>query len=364
MKKVKNSILSFFLFLFKVVGLRPFSSADSNRILIVTTTGLGDTLWATPSIASIKASYPKAHIGVLTSPLGRQVLANSPYIDEFFILERSRLFRLPILIKKLRQSKFRTALIFHVSQRVSLPLIALSGVTNIFGTKGLTKDFDHLLTKATGKPNTVHEIERRLDISNLLPLKKRVDLLEIYPSEKDELIMHAKIKMDKSKPIIALHPGAKDKFKMWDTQNFAALGNKLVQELGAQIYITGSKEEKSLCENLASNISGATSLAGSLSILQTATFLSCTDLFVSNDTGPMHLGFAVNANTIALFCATDPKLCGPYLAKNSTVIQKQKTCHPCVGKKCKEPFCLLQISPEEVYTKALPFLTKNTLEVL
>lgn len=351
-KSVKNLLLNVLLNTLQSLGLKPFKASFSDRILIVSTTGLGDTLWATPSIASIKASYPNSFIGVLTSPIGKQALTNSPHIDKFFTLERSRLFKLPKLIKQLRSEKFHTALIFHVSQRVALPLVALSGVKNIFGTVGLTKDFDHLLTQSIGTPNSVHEIERRLNISNLLPLKNHIKFLKVYPSSNDRSKVSTLLSKENLKPVIALHPGAKDDFKRWNFENFVDVGNTLQKSYGAKIYITGSHQERALCQKLADRIQGSINLAGTLSVLEMAAFLKLIDLFITNDTGPMHLSFAVKAKTIALFCATDATLCGPYANQNSIVIQKQKTCSPCIGKKCKDPFCLLQISPKEVLTHA------------
>lgn len=356
MSNIKTTLLNIFVYSLKKLGLKPFVPTNQKRLLIVTTTGLGDTLWATPSISSIKDSHPDCYLGVLTSPIGKQVLENSPHIDEFFILERSRLFKLPRLLKSLRKKRFDTALIFHISQRVALPLVALSGVKNIYGTQSLTKGFDHLLTQTFSQANTYHEIQRRLDIAEALPLKARKNLLEVFPSQEDRYKALSLLPPYKNKLIVVLHPGAKDRFKMWDTGHFISLGNLLKNSFNVQIYITGNFKESYLCETIASQIEGAINLAGQLSVLQTAALLSLSHLFISNDTGPMHLGFAVKTKTIALFCATHSKLCGPFMADNVFIIQKEKTCEPCIGKKCRSPFCMLQISPEEVYRQAAIFL--------
>jgi ADP-heptose:LPS heptosyltransferase len=67
----------------------------------------------------------------------------------------------------------------------------------------------------------------------------------------------------------------------------------------------------------------------------------------------MHLAFAVKTPTIALFCPSDPKSFGPYFVDKCTVIKKHHTCTPCLKKKCREPFCMRQISPAEVFELAL-----------
>ena len=149
-------------------------------------------------------------------------------------------------------------------------------------------------------------------------------------------------------PKIALHPGAKDLFKQWPPALFAQLGNRLVQELGCQIFITGTESEKELVESIAAQIKGAIPVT-TLKLRPFAAFLKQMKVVVSNDTGPMHVAFAMQIPTVALFAPTDPKLCGPYGIKNAVVIAKQRTCTPCLRKKCPEPFCLLQIGVQEVY---------------
>lgn len=332
----------------------PFNTTNK-RILIVSTTGLGDTLWGTPAIASIKRSYPEAYIGLLTSPVGFQALKNSPHIDAFFVFQRGRFHKIPQLLRSLRAEKFQVALIFHVSQRLAVPIVKLSGVTEILGTPELTKGFDHYLTKLLGLKNFVHEIERRLVISSALTLRETTPHIEMNPNQKDiekakELIKNL------ASPLIAFHPGSKDPFKRYDLNYFAEVANCLKNKLGATIFITGSKEESSLCQQFQKLVPGSIQLCGTLNILELAALFGELDLLITDDTGPMHIGFAMKTKTIALFGPTNPTLCGPYKAKNAFVFSVDRTCRPCLGKQCRSPFCLLQIPPRDIIKKALDML--------
>jgi ADP-heptose:LPS heptosyltransferase len=78
-------------------------------------------------------------------------------------------------------------------------------------------------------------------------------------------------------------------------------------------------------------------------------------LFITNDTGPLHLALAMKTKTLSLFTPTDPAICGPYLA-NDKVLQAAPTCFPCLKKKCQEAFCMRQIGPEAVIATALKLL--------
>ncbi len=334
-------------FLLKIVVnlLKGKTNEEASRFLIVSTTGLGDTLWATPAIKALKEKYPEAYIAVLTSGLGSQVLERNPYINEIFAVKSFLSFLKQFHLLKKKQ--FYKIFIFHTSQRPILPFCALLGAKEIIGTGGLQKGLDDLLTKKLPQKYQ-HEVERRLDI---VGIKEENPALEFFIEPK-EIPQLASLKGI----LIGLHPGAKDKFKQWDPACFIALGNLLVKTLGCTIVVTGGKEEKPLTDYIASQIRGALSFGGKLTLSETAELLSKLSAFIANDTGPMHLAFAMHTPTLALFTPTDHNLCGPLKGANALVIQKHKTCSPCLRKKCSEPFCLLQISPKEALLATLKLI--------
>ncbi len=359
MNCIKNFFLNALLFFGKLLGMQRSNKAKKDRILIVSTTGFGDTLWATPSIASIKSSYPNASLAVLTSPTGKKLLTNSPHIDDIFVLKPSLFNSLKLLVS-LRKKRFETVLLFHSSQRLTLPLISLLGAKEIIGTKEMSKGFDKLLTKAFEKPDNVHEIKRRLELSSTLNLSEEIPQMEVYPSSSDNKTALSYLPEKVHGPIIVFHPGAKDLFKLWSIDCFAKLGNSLEKKLNAHIYITGCANEKKLTDDLCKKLPSAHDLCNLLSPLELASFFKHVDLVITADTGPMHLAFATNTKTLALFSPTNPKLCGPFNKNNVTVIQKKQTCLPCKRKKCKNAFCMLQISPDEVFHEALALLQTSS----
>lgn len=353
MMKIKNALIYFLYKLSKKFGDKRYAPNKAERILIVTTTGLGDTIWATPAIASIKKSLPDAHLGVLTSLVGHAILKDNPHIDEFFLISHSPFFELKKLQKKIKKSRFDTALIFHISQRATLPLIYFSKIPRIVGTEGMNKGLDFLLSHALKKIYQ-HEIERRLEIASVIGVKPTNTLLELYPLKSDEE-KASSITTSLKGPIIGMHPGAKDGFKMWPKERFIELAKKLQQEFSASVVITGDASEKALAKEIA-DATGALSIAGELSLKESAALLGKLDLYIANDTGPMHMAFAMKTKVMAFFGPTDPNLCGPYKAADAFVMHKPKTCTPCLSKKCKEPFCMMQISTEAAFEKAKEIL--------
>lgn len=83
---LKNAFIKTIVSIFRK---RKISFSNNKHFLIVSTTGLGDTLWGAPALRELKASFPKAKISVLTSALGKSVLKHNPHIDTFYIVSDS-----------------------------------------------------------------------------------------------------------------------------------------------------------------------------------------------------------------------------------------------------------------------------------
>lgn len=321
------------------------------RFLIVSTTGLGDTLWATPALRALRKHAPESYIAVLTSGIGKQILHHNPYIDEIFEVGDPALYSLCTNYAQLKKRAIDTALIFHTSQRPLLPFCKLIGAQEIIATEGLNKGFDHLLTNKL--PNMrLHEIQRRLGIIQAIGVPDAGLQMDFFLSPAEEQRIEQLIaswNMPSFLPIVGLHPGAKDKYKQWHPEGFIALGRRLYESIGCQIVITGNSEEKNLVERIAAGIPHAIPLAGKLSLPESAAMIKKMAVMVTNDTGPMHIAFAMHTRAVVLFGPTDPSLCGPLGSTRTTVLARPRTCTPCLNKKCRQPFCMLQISVDEVY---------------
>jgi ADP-heptose:LPS heptosyltransferase len=248
------------------------------------------------------------------------------------------------LWRRLKREQFQEVVVFHASQRLVLPLCAVLGAKKIVGTAGINKGLDALLTDPI-PPYEEHEIVRRLRLIEQLGATRRTEELSFFPAPPERTTKHS----DKK---IAIHPGSKDGFKRWPAEHFIRVGQKLAQ-LGAKITLTGSKEEKVLMEQIADKISGAACLDTHLSLRAFAQELASFDGLISNDTGPVHLACALKVPVIAIYSPTDPLLCGPHKAKKALALAGPPTCNPCLKRKCRRPFCLLQISPEEVIAHAM-----------
>lgn len=320
---------------------------NTNRILVVATTALGDTLWATPALANLRNSYPDAHIAVLTSTIGMEILQHNPHIDQLYCLNEPLSHHFFSLWHTLYRQHFDTVLLFHASQRLTLPLCALLGASRIIGTSGINKGLDALLTDPL--PNYAqHEIVRRLKIIQHYGATAPIETLSIHLQPHEHL-------PPRTGRWIALHPGSKDTFKRWPTERFIELGRLLKKAMPCEILITGNKQEKELMQQVAEQIPGA-HIAETTSLRHFAALLNQMDLLICNDTGPLHLICALDRPVIGLYSSTDPFLCGPHKAPKGLAIALRPTCDPCLKRKCRQPFCFLRIGAQEVLTAAQKLL--------
>lgn len=323
------------------------------RILVIATTALGDTLWATPALTALRTEFPSAHIAVLTSPTGKEVLLHNPAIDELLLLQEPLLPRFFSLLFRLKRKRFDAALIFHASQRLILPLCVLSSIPRIIGTSGINKGLDDLLTDAL-RPRYEHEIDRRFGLIQQLGVKRGSAELSYY------IQPHERINLNRTKPLVAFHPGSKEAFRRWPLSHFAAVGKALEERFGCAIHLTGSPSERPILEEIKRVLPSARIETNFPSVRNLAAFLSEMDLILSNDTGPFHLACALKRPVIGIYVSTDPNLCGPHKAPNALLLTRSRTCTPCLKRSCHDPFCFLQIGPEEAIELCTQKLLKSS----
>ncbi|MBI4683847.1 MAG: glycosyltransferase family 9 protein [Nitrospirae bacterium] len=356
---IKISIIKLLVRFLNALGTKKkHPRVKSERFLIITTTGIGDTLWGTPAIKALKETYPECQIGVLTNPSGLELLKHNPNIDEIFIFKRgfNGILSLPSLLKTLRHKKFETAFIFHASDRIIWLLAFFTGTSRIIGESGKSKGLDFILSDSVVLPEHLHGVEARLSLIKEVHSSTKQKTIEMFLTEGDREWVKQLLKnkhIAKGSFVIGLHPGAQKPYKCWPTENFISLGNALTERYKCSILITGDQDEKELADMLSSRIKNSINLAGDLNIRQTAALIEKFNIFITNDTGPMHIAFALTTPTVALFSPTNPDVCGPYNAKGTTkVISKPIICNPCIGKRCVEPKCMEQITVEEVLYEA------------
>ena len=146
---------------------------------------------------------------------------------------------------------------------------------------------------------------------------------------------------------VAVNPVAFWETKLWEEEKFAALADRLQEELGIGIVLTGGESVplERICRMMRTK---AVNLGGRTTLRELACLYREAALLVTTDSGPMHLAAAVGTPVVALFGPTDPARTGPY-GPGHRIIRKGLSCSPCFRKRCETPRCMTDISVEEVF---------------
>lgn len=329
-----------------------------NKILIRGTNWIGDAVMTLPAVASVRAAYPKAHLAILAKPPVSEIYQLFSAADEMIPYEKkfdnvSGVFR---LAHALRKKKFDAAILLQNAIEAAIIAFA-SGIPLRAGYNSDGRGF--LLTHAirrTAGIFKVHQIDYYLEMVKALGCADvdRAMHLEthISPAIAGEILLRHL--PETKKPLIGIAPGATyGPAKRWLTERFAQAGDRLGQDLGAQAVLFGGQSDREIAEQVRNQAhTDMINLAGRTSLTETVYLISQCRLFISNDSGLMHVAGAMNIPTVAVFGSTNPVTTSP-AGEKTMLVRKEVSCSPCLKKTCPTDFrCMTSITVDDVVTAA------------
>jgi lipopolysaccharide heptosyltransferase II len=331
------------------------------RILIVNVNWIGDVIFSTPFIKSVRDAYPESYIACLVHPRCADMLKGSPRIDEIIIYDEEGQHKGVVgklmLISYLRKISFDTAFILHRSFTKAL-LTLLAGIRERIGYP--TKSRGMLLSQIISLPeDEVHKVEYFLGLARASGIKVNEISYEFFVQAADRENINNFLKKhgitDKDR-LVVLCPGGNWGPKRWPKKNFAELADMLALGSSAKIVLSGAKKDSQLVEDIRRIMKNVPVIScGVTTLKELGALLERADLVVANDSGPMHLAVAMKSNVIALFGPTSPKLTGPYGKGNYRVMwkwDKEKCEVPCYDVTCANNRCMELITVEDVFEEA------------
>ncbi|MBI5644199.1 MAG: glycosyltransferase family 9 protein [Deltaproteobacteria bacterium] len=338
-------------------GLEHLRPGEAKSILLVSSTAIGDTLLSTPAIRAVRKSYPKAKIIAHLNKKNMELFENNPNIDGIipYYGGYRRFFQ---TVREFRRHSFDLALIFHGNEPQATPMCYLSGARFIIKVPNNGK-FSFLLSNQSlvipADPMR-HAIETRLKVAELALCRVDDKRMELPIDKKDEASLDGFLKEHKigrDEILIGIQPGASTVSRMWFKDRYIELGRRILDNYPAiKIVITGSPAEKGLCESIGKALGARTVVAaGRVRLKETAPLIRRLNLFITCDTGPMHIAIAWKTPIVGLFAVAEPQGTGPYYDKEiHRVIKKPRVCDPCVSKRCEYQKCMEAITVDEVYS--------------
>ncbi len=332
-----------------------FDPSVVKNILLISSTAIGDTLLSTPAIRAVRERYPGSHITALLNKDNMELFENNPHIDDI-VPYYGGYRRFLWTVSELRKRNPDLALIFHGNEPQATPLAYLSGARFIFKLPNNNR-FRFLLSNS--EPITLwdqlgHGIEARLRVAALADCGTEDKRMELFIDQAYDEAVAGFIEQhsEGAKILVGFQPGASTVSRMWFAERFVKLGKMVLDDFrDSMIVLTGSPSERGLCEEIERGIGRRTLVtAGRLPLKRLPPLIKRLSVFVSGDTGPMHIAYALGTPVVALYAVSDPERTGPlYDKQKHIVIKKPRTCEPCLSKKCEYQECMESITVEEVY---------------
>lgn len=327
------------------------------KILLIRLGNLGDAILSIPMIRELNRNFPKSKIFMLTSPKTIGVYANVSYIDRLITINLN-LSNLYNQLKILRKENFDLVIDMENYSRVTALFTYFLKPKFSIGFDSKRQHRASLFDVAAKYDNgDKHEVDCFLDLIKPLNIKIKNKELEFnVKADKyvDKLLKQSKISKKDLKIIV--HPSNnKDwNIKRWPEERFASLISQLIKKYNAKIILIGTNEDKEIINKVKDlSKSSITDFSGKLNIPQLAYLIKKSDLYIGNNTGPMHLAVAVNTPTIGIHGPDNAEKWGPY-GKKHFAIKSPLKCSPCfaiskMNNKCEYPLpCQMAIRVEDV----------------
>ncbi|MDF1884217.1 lipopolysaccharide heptosyltransferase II [Sulfurimonas sp. SAG-AH-194-C21] len=314
------------------------------RILVVLPNWLGDAIMATPAIELLALHYPDARFTFIGSFVSIEALKHHPLCERAIVdetkKEPSRLLATYKLAREL--GEFSLAITFRNQLHSSL----LLRFTNTVICLAKRSWHSRLLLSHTPKiQENQHLVKQYCDLAMI-----NTDAFA-GPVPKLKLFIEAR-KFDK--PTLGLNAGATyGSAKRWYPERFAQVASEFSKEY--TIIIFGGPNEVEMAQEIEDNlislgIKNYTNLAGKTDIHELCANIAGCSLFLTNDSGPMHVAAAYQVQTVAIFGPTKYKETSQWMNEKSVIVRKEMECSPCMKRECplRHHDCMKNITSAEV----------------
>jgi heptosyltransferase II len=331
------------------------------KILVRATNWIGDALLSLPALRAIRGRFPAAEIVVLARPWVAALYEHERSVDRIVSLPAAKGFAdfqgKWKIARQLRKERFDLAVLLPNSFE-SAALLCFAGAHRIVGyaRDGRTPLLTHAIPVPSRgeipKHETYYYLEllRRADLIPALPEagEIRFDRIEEARRRGRDLFARAELKT----PIIGVSPGAAyGGAKRWLPERFSESARKLAAGLNAAVAVFGSADEAALCERVAAE-AGGRNFAGRTTLREFIDMTAACRLFLTNDSGAMHIASALGVPSVAVFGPTDESATGP-MGALSRILRQPVGCAPCLLRECPiDHRCMTGVSADRAVKTA------------
>ncbi|MCX6136590.1 MAG: glycosyltransferase family 9 protein, partial [Ignavibacteriales bacterium] len=304
-----------------------------NSILIIKLWGTGDVMLSMPVVSNLRVRYPDARIDFLVEKRSAGIIRGNLWITNLIEFDKKKDSDISF-IRRVRAGRYDMVLDLFSNPRTALATF-LSGARLRVGYPFPGRSYAYNV-KVTPRGDFVHNLEFNLDSLRRL----NVPILDPFPhvplTAADESGVETWFQENglTGRTVVAVNPNCGRETERWSLENFAALSDRIANEYSAAILIVWGPGEESAVARMQELMKAPSLLIPKLSLIQLAALLKRCTYFVTNDSGPMHIGAAAGVPTLGIFGPVNPKLQGPYGERNRWVHHTALDCLGCNLLKC------------------------------
>ena len=338
-----------------------------NRVLIRGTNWIGDVIMSLPAISAVRKTLPDAEISVLSKPWVADIYRLSPDVDEVIPFQSpgdhdgiTGKLRLACEIK---EKNFDIALLLqNAIEAAIIAWLARIPVRAGYNSDGRGFLLTHSVQR-TREIREIHQVDYYLEMVKALGFHGekeniRLKIQDDLKRRAEELRLQHNI--TSKGPLVGMAPGANyGPAKMWYPERFAAVADRLADEFSAEVMLFGSQKDRERTNLVKGHAQHKLiDMAGETGLAEAIALIAGCDLFISNDSGLMHLAGALDVPLVAIFGSTNPVATSP-VGEKSIVVYSDVDCSPCLKERCPTDFrCMDLIGIDDVYRKARELLKK------
>lgn len=308
------------------------------NILVINLMHIGDLMLVTPVLRTLRANYPEARLTLLADKKLADLVAYNPYLDECLFIDKKGGDNHPLaflkFILRVRKKRFDLVINLHRNERASA-IAAFSGAKRIVGyaKPGFSLFFDKVLPN---KKAVMHQIHSHFEVLTKAAGVTKIDdgglEMVLPPGTKEAAERLWRAHFSPADRVIAFNIGASWETKRWLDSYFAECADAFIRR-GYKIAFFGGPMDTALVDacvaQMTERSSGAVVIfTGQVSLGVLAALLRRCVLFLTTDSGPMHVGVAMNVPIVTMFGASPVPGFYPYDAKD-VLIKTPEPCHPC-----------------------------------
>ena len=339
----------------------PIIEGEFRRILVRATNWVGDAVMSLPALQALRQRFPASHIAVLARPWVADIYARETFADEVILYTSPRGWKDLAgkwkIARELRARRFDAAILLPNAFEAAA-LAWMAGIPKRIGYARDGRGF--LLTNAVAVPQKgelpTHErfyyleLLRRSGLIDHFPDSSQIRLSGAAAAREFGLARFEALGLGR---VTGVSPGAAfGTAKRWLPERFA----EAVAQLGQPAALFGSKDERALCESIAENIRQrgipVHNFAGETTLSEFIELAAACEVYLTNDSGSMHIASALNVPTVAIFGATDDVRTGP-TGSLARVVREHVECSPCLLRECPiDHRCMTAVTADRVVREA------------